>query len=87
MKGSKDRELLKEEYTRFKAELEKLTGVTINAERLKKGISIVNNRRKALYRLADLRAADPSPISGLDALLINQVAFYDNPQRFTRLGQ
>ena len=83
MKGPKDRELLKWEYARFKAELEKLTGITINAERLKKGITTVNNRRKALYHLARLRAADPSPISGLDALLVNQVAFYDNPQRFT----
>jgi len=83
MKGPKDRELLKEEYVSFKAELEKLSGVTIDAERLKKGITVVNNRRKALYRLASLRAVDPCPISGLDALLINQVAFYDNPQRFT----
>src|SRR4030042_27717 len=81
MKEPKDRELLKEEYTRFKAELENLTGITIDAERLKKGITTVNNRRKALYHLARLRAADPSPISGLDALLVNQVAFYDNPQR------
>jgi len=83
MKNSQDRALLKSEYTRFKAELEKLTGITIDAVRLKKGIAIVNNRRKALLRLAALRAADPAPISGLDALLINQVAFYDNPQRFT----
>ena len=83
MKSSIDRELLKAEYNRFKAELEKLTGVTIDAERLKRGIATVNSRRQALYRLSDLRAADPVPISGLDALLINQVAFYDNPQRFT----
>ncbi len=83
MKNPQDRELLKKEYARFKAELEKLTGITIDAARLKKGIAIVNNRRKALYRLAALRAADPAPISGLDALLINQVAFYDNPERFT----
>ena len=75
--------MLKGEYTRFKLELEKLTGITIDANRLKKGIAVVNNRRKALYRLAALRATDPAPISGLDALLINQVAFYDNPQRFT----
>jgi len=83
MKGSNDRDLLKEEYVRFKAELEKLSCITIDAERLKRGITIVNNRRKALHRLAELRAADPSPISGLDALLVNQIAFYDNPQRFT----
>jgi benzoyl-CoA reductase/2-hydroxyglutaryl-CoA dehydratase subunit BcrC/BadD/HgdB len=83
MKGQQDRELIKAEYLRFKDELEKLTGVTIDAKRLKQAIATVNNRRKALYRLAALRAADPAPISGLDALLVNQVAFYDNPPRFT----
>jgi len=33
--------------------------------------------------LADLRVANPTPISGLDALLINQIYFYDDPIRFT----
>ncbi|MFA4837024.1 MAG: double-cubane-cluster-containing anaerobic reductase [Dehalococcoidia bacterium] len=83
MKNPQDRELLKSEYWRFKGELEKLTGVTIDAQRLKKGIDLVNSKRQALHRLAALRAADPAPISGLDALLINQVAFYDDPVRFT----
>lgn len=83
MKRPQDKELLKAEYKNFKNELEKLTGITIDAARLKKGIAIANNKRKALYRLAALRSADPAPISGLDALLINQVAFYDNPERFT----
>ena len=36
-----------------------------------------------MYRLSQLRAALPAPISGLDALLANQVFFYDNPERFT----
>jgi len=49
----------------------------------KKGIEIVNNKRKAIYRLSSLRKADPAPISGLDALLANQVFFYDDPVRFT----
>jgi benzoyl-CoA reductase/2-hydroxyglutaryl-CoA dehydratase subunit BcrC/BadD/HgdB len=83
MKNPQDKETLKSEYKRFKSELEKLTGITIDADRLRQGISMINNRRKALYRLAELRAADPAPISGLDALLINQVAFYDDPPRFT----
>jgi benzoyl-CoA reductase/2-hydroxyglutaryl-CoA dehydratase subunit BcrC/BadD/HgdB len=83
MKAPQDKELLKAEYTRFKAALEKLTGKTISAAKLKEGISLANNKRKALYRLAALRSADPAPISGLDALLVNQVAFYDNPPRFT----
>jgi benzoyl-CoA reductase/2-hydroxyglutaryl-CoA dehydratase subunit BcrC/BadD/HgdB len=83
MKNSTDKALLKSEYLKFKSAIEQLTGIKIDAKRLKKGITIVNNRRRALHRLAALRAHDPEPISGLDALLINQVAFYDNPLRFT----
>ncbi|MBW2568939.1 MAG: 2-hydroxyacyl-CoA dehydratase [Deltaproteobacteria bacterium] len=83
MKSDEGKALLKAEYLRFKEAVEKLTGITIDAERLKKGIEIVNNKRKAIHRLSSLRKADPSPISGLDALLANQVFFYDNPARFT----
>ena len=36
-----------------------------------------------MHRLSRLRAADPAPISGLDALLANQIYFYDDPVRFT----
>jgi benzoyl-CoA reductase/2-hydroxyglutaryl-CoA dehydratase subunit BcrC/BadD/HgdB len=36
-----------------------------------------------VHRLNALRAADPAPISGLDALLVNQVFFYDDPERFS----
>jgi benzoyl-CoA reductase/2-hydroxyglutaryl-CoA dehydratase subunit BcrC/BadD/HgdB len=83
MKQPHDRELLKNEYRRFLEEMEKLSGVKIDAARLKEGIRITNEKRQALHRLAMLRAADPAPISGLDALLIYQVSFYDDPARFT----
>jgi len=83
MKSVEGRALLKAEYLRFKEAVEKLTGITIDAGRLKKGIEIVNNKRKAIHRLASLRKANPVPISGLDALLVNQVYFYDDPARFT----
>jgi len=83
MKSDEGRALLKAEYLRFKEAVEKLTGITIDAARLKKGIEIVNNKRKAMHRLSRLRYADPAPISGLDALLANQVFFYDDPVRFT----
>ena len=83
MKSDEGKALLKAEYLRFKEAVEKLTGITINATRLKKGINIVNNKRKAIHRLSNLRNADPVPISGLDALLANQVYFYDDPIRFT----
>ncbi|MBI5967392.1 MAG: 2-hydroxyacyl-CoA dehydratase, partial [Deltaproteobacteria bacterium] len=51
----------------------------------KKGATLVNERRRALQRLSKLRAADPAPISGLDALLVNQISFYDDPVRFTQM--
>lgn len=83
VKSGRGRELLKAEYDRFKSAAESLTGVTITPESLKQAIRTVNNKRAALHRLSSLRKADPAPISGLDALLANQVFFYDNPARFT----
>lgn len=83
MKTAEGRVLLKSEYLKLMAKLEELSGKTITIESLKKAITIVNNKRAAVQRLAQLRHADPAPISGLDSLLINQVYFYDNPVRFT----
>jgi len=83
MKSIKGRDLLNAEYMRFKNAVEELTGITINSVRLKKAIEIVNNKRKAVHRLSILRKVDPVPLSGLDALLVNQVFFYDDPIRFT----
>ncbi|GBC60573.1 2-hydroxyacyl-CoA dehydratase [Desulfonema ishimotonii] len=82
-KNACDRTLWKSEILRYKDRLEALTGNTITAENLKKGIRIINDRRRALQRLNALRAAVPAPISGRDVLLINQVSFYDDPIRFT----
>lgn len=83
MKSEGGKALLKSEYQRFKSAVEKLTGVSITAQSLKKAIKIVNAKRAAIRRLSELRKANPAPISGLDALLANQVFFYDNPERFT----
>ncbi|MCG2740324.1 MAG: 2-hydroxyacyl-CoA dehydratase family protein [Syntrophaceae bacterium] len=83
MKTDTGKALLKEEYRKFMAKLESVSGKKITAESLQKGIDIVNAKRRAVKRLAGIRAADPAPISGLDALLVNQVFFYDDPIRFT----
>lgn len=83
-KNEADRALWKSEVLRYKEKLEKLTGKTITAENLKTAIRTVNDRRRALQRLNKLRAAVPTPISGRDVLLINQVSFYDDPVRFTQ---
>ena len=83
VKSNQGKAFLKTEYNRFKEAVEKLTGVTITVESLKQAIQTVNAKRAAIHRLSSLRKADPAPISGLDALLANQVFFYDNPARFT----
>jgi benzoyl-CoA reductase/2-hydroxyglutaryl-CoA dehydratase subunit BcrC/BadD/HgdB len=84
MKQACDRDLWKAEIMRFKAEIERVTGNTITAARLKEAIKLVNSRRAVLQRLNRLRAVAPAPISGRDALLINQISFYDDPVRFTQ---
>ncbi len=84
MKSPEGKALLKAEYYKFKDRIEQLTGTKIDVAKLKNGIEIVNNKRRAIHRLAQLRKADPAPISGLDALLISQVFFYDDPVRFTQ---
>ena len=83
VKSDRGRTLLKAEYARFKEAVEALTGVAVTADNLKQAIGTVNAKRAAIHRLSSLRKADPVPISGLDALLANQVFFYDNPARFT----
>lgn len=83
VKSDKGRDLLKNEYYRFIKSVEDLTGSKITKESLKQAIKTVNAKRAAIHRLSSLRKYDPVPISGLDALLANQVFFYDNPARFT----
>lgn len=77
------RSLWLKELEEFKAELERLTGNKITAEKLKAAIELINGKRKALKRLSELRKAVPSPISGLDALIVIQIGFYDDVKRFT----
>ena len=83
MKSEVGKMLLREEYLKFMEKLEDSSGKRITDETLKKGIEVANAKRRAVKRLAELRRADPAPISGLDALLVNQVFFYDDPLRFT----
>jgi benzoyl-CoA reductase/2-hydroxyglutaryl-CoA dehydratase subunit BcrC/BadD/HgdB len=82
-KSAEGRALLNAEFGRFATALEDLTGKRLTIEALRRGIAAVNAKRSAMHRLARLRAAAPAPVSGLDALLMNQVYFYDDPARFT----
>jgi benzoyl-CoA reductase/2-hydroxyglutaryl-CoA dehydratase subunit BcrC/BadD/HgdB len=82
-KSDEGRAVLARGYRDLVAALERVSGKPITVESLKAGIETVNNKRAAMHRLAKLRHANPAPISGLDALLANQVFFYDDPERFT----
>jgi len=83
MKNACDWDLWKAEIQRFREEIEAVTGRKITAPKLREAIRLVNRRRRVLQRLNKLRAAVPTPISGRDVLLINQISFYDDPTRFT----
>jgi benzoyl-CoA reductase/2-hydroxyglutaryl-CoA dehydratase subunit BcrC/BadD/HgdB len=82
-KSDEGRAVLARAYRDLVAALERVSGKTITVESLRAGIETVNAKRAAMHRLARLRHANPAPISGLDALLANQVFFYDDPERFT----
>ncbi len=76
------RELFLEETRGLKAKLEAETGMAITAERLAEATAVVEAKRRALQRLHNIRKARPAPITGLDALLVTQISFYDDSVRF-----
>ena len=83
MKRERDKRLWVEEVKDFKVAIEEKVGKEITEADLKSGIETLNRKREAMQRLNSLRHHDPSPISGRDMLLIQQIAFYDIPERFT----
>lgn len=85
MKRAKDVQAWAEEIETFKNIVEEFTGNKVTADKLAENIKLINNKRKALERLYDLRKNETLPISGCDALLISQIAFYDDPARFTQM--
>jgi benzoyl-CoA reductase/2-hydroxyglutaryl-CoA dehydratase subunit BcrC/BadD/HgdB len=83
MKRERDKKLWVEEVKDFKTAIEERTGKEVTETELKASIEKLNAKRKAMQRLNSLRHHNPSPISGRDMLLIQQIAFYDIPERFT----
>ena len=85
MKREKDIKAWAEEIKELKKVIEEFTGNKVTAESLSESIKLINNKRKALSRLYECRKADKVPISGRDALVISQIAFCDDPARFTQM--
>jgi benzoyl-CoA reductase/2-hydroxyglutaryl-CoA dehydratase subunit BcrC/BadD/HgdB len=82
-KSPQARALWRTELGALVEKVEAVAGRPVTLEGLQAAVQVVNAKRAALQRLARVRAANPAPISGRDALLINQIQFYDDPVRFT----
>ena len=82
-KGPRDRDLWLDEVRQFRARLERLTGRTLDPEKLAAAVRLMNRKRRALGRLNDFRKSARLPISGLDALVVMQGALVDDPLRFS----
>lgn len=83
MKRKKDIAKWADEIRELKALVEKETGNAVTPESLAVNIKKINAKRAALERLYGLRKNKNIPISGTDTLLISQIAYYDDPERFT----
>ena len=70
------------EVGRFALHMQEI-GSPFSAARLREAVEVVNAKRRAMTRLAEQRWREPSPLSGLDGLLIAQLSFFDDPVRFT----
>ncbi len=86
MKREQDIAAFEAEIMAFIKVVEKVSGKKIDVESLGESIKLINNKRKALQRLYNARKASPVPISGKDALLVTQIAFYDDPARCAQMG-
>ena len=81
LKRPRDQEAWKEEIKILIKEVEDFTGNKITLESLNDSIKIINKKRSALERMYETRKNSTVPISGRDALLIMQIAYFDDPER------
>ena len=85
MKRAKDVKAWAEEIKELMHVVEEFTSNKVTAEKLAESIKLINNKRTALDRLYACRKNEKLPISGTDALVISQIAFYDDPARFAQM--
>jgi len=85
MKREKDIVKWTEEIKDFAKIVEEVTGNEITPESLEAAIKLINEKRKAMARVYEARKAANIPISGKDALLMSQIAFFDDPARCAQM--
>ncbi len=86
MKRPQDIEKWTGEIAAFADMVQEVAGVELTAEKLGEAIHLINEKRQALARVHAARKADPLPISGKDALLMTQIAFFDDPARCAQMA-
>ncbi|MPM35126.1 (R)-phenyllactyl-CoA dehydratase beta subunit [bioreactor metagenome] len=86
MKRPQDIRMWAEEIRLFKDKVEEFTGNKVTAENLNAAIRLINDKRRALARVYACRKSENIPISGKDALLMTQIAFYDDPKRCAEMA-
>ncbi len=86
-KNPVDRNLWVQEVRKFMDDCVAITGKEITAENLHASIVKCNDRRRVLQRVGDFRKLDSTPISGLDALLVSQVALNMDIDAFIEAGE
>ena len=87
MKRAKDVDAWTDEIAAFAKKAEEVTGKELTPENLGEAIHTVNEKRRALARVFEARkATNCIPISGKDALLMMQIAFFDDPVRCAEMA-
>lgn len=86
MKREEDIQKWTREIKMFARKVEDVTGNEITFEKLQAAIKTINNRRRALARVFAARKSEVAPISGRDALLMMQIAFFDDPERCAQMA-
>jgi len=86
-KNDIDRNLWLAEVKDFAGQMEALSGKTITASSLRAGIRKQNRKRNVLNAINNFRKLTEPPISGLDALLVSQVALNMDIDTFLETGK
>ena len=87
MKRPKDIRKWAGEIADFAKMVEEFTGRELTVDNLAAAIKTVNAKRRALARVYECRkATNCIPISGKDALLMTQIAFFDDPARCAEMA-
>lgn len=81
-KDELDKDIWVKEVYAFKELCEQLSGVSITPKKLKESIKLVNKKRSLMQQISEFRKQDNPPISGLDSLLIAQVALNQDIHAF-----